>query len=73
MSGSKIVDARGLSCPQPAMLARQALEGLSKGTLEIVVDTATARENVSRIAGHLGWEVQFEEKSEGNCRILLRK
>jgi len=73
MGEHKIVDARGLSCPQPAMLARQALQELSKGTLEVIVDTSTARENVSRIAGHLGWDVSIEEQPEGNYTIVVKK
>ncbi len=73
MDERKMVDARGLSCPQPAMLARQALQELNKGTLEVIVDTGTARENVSRIAGHLGWEVNVEGQPEGNYRIVMKK
>ncbi len=73
MSDINTIDARGLSCPQPAMLARQALQEQNKGTLEVIVDTGTARENVSRIAGHLGWEVDVEEQPEGNYRIVMRK
>jgi len=68
-----IVDARGLSCPQPAMLARQALMQLSKGTLEVIVDNSTARENVSRIAKNLGWEIDIDERSEEDVHILMKK
>ncbi|MFC1974599.1 sulfurtransferase TusA family protein [Chloroflexota bacterium] len=73
MSEIQTVDARGLSCPQPAMLARQALQKLAKGTIEVLVDTSTARENVSRIAGNLGWGVTVEEQSEGSCRMVMKK
>lgn len=73
MSESNIVDARGLSCPQPAMLARQALQKLSKGTLEVIVDNGTARENVSRIAKNLGWEIDIDERSEEDVHLLIRK
>ncbi len=73
MSESNIVDARGLSCPQPAMLARQALQKLEKGELEVIVDNSTARENVSRTAGNLGWAVNVEELSEDEIHLLMRK
>jgi len=69
----EIVDARGLSCPQPAMLARQALQKLSKGTLEVIVDNSTSRENVSRIAKNLGWEIDIDERSEEDVHLLMRK
>jgi len=69
----EIVDARGLSCPQPAMLARQALQKLSRGTLEVIVDNSTARENVSRIAKNLGWEIDIDERSEDDVHLLMKK
>jgi len=73
MGEQKIVDARGLSCPQPAMLARQALQELNKGMLEVIVDTSTAQENVSRIARNLGWQVSIEEQPEGSFRLVMKK
>jgi tRNA 2-thiouridine synthesizing protein A len=73
MSDMKTVDARGLSCPQPPMLALQAMKKLGKGEIEVLVDTVTARENVSRAARNAGWEVIVEEQPEGNYRIVLKK
>ena len=72
MGEQKTVDARGLSCPEPAMLARQALQELKKGALEVIVDTGTARENVSRIARNLGWQVNIEEQPGDIFRIVMR-
>jgi tRNA 2-thiouridine synthesizing protein A len=73
MTDIRIVDARGLSCPQPALLTRQALQKSDKGTVEVLVDSGTARENVSRLAGKAGWAVAVEEQPEGSCRIVLKK
>jgi len=73
MSDVEIVDARGLSCPQPPMLAQKALQKLGKGTVEVLVDSSTARENVSRLAKNSGWDVTVEEQPGGNYRIILRK
>jgi TusA-related sulfurtransferase len=73
MSEVKTVDARGLSCPQPAMLARQAIQQQNKGTVEVLVDSGTARENVSRLAKNAGWAVTIEEQHEGVTRIVLKK
>jgi tRNA 2-thiouridine synthesizing protein A len=73
MSNVRTVDARGLSCPQPAMLAREALQKAGKGTIEVLADSDTARENVSRVARNSGWDVTVEEQSEGSYRIILRK
>ena len=73
MSDIKTVDARGLSCPQPAMLARQTIQKLDKGTVEVLVDSGTARENVSRLARNAGWAVTIEDKPDGSSRIVLKK
>ncbi len=73
MSEIKTVDARGLSCPQPAMLARQAIQKLDKGTVWVLVDSATARENVSRLAKNAGWTGTIEDKPDGSSRIVLKK
>lgn len=69
----EIVDARGLSCPQPVMLASKAINKLNKGAIEVLVDSGTARDNVSRLAKNSGWAVTIEEKPEGNFRMVLKK
>jgi TusA-related sulfurtransferase len=73
MSDIKTIDARGLSCPQPVMLTQEAISKLENGTVEVLVDTATARENVSRLARNSGWQINTEEQPEGNYRIVLKK
>jgi tRNA 2-thiouridine synthesizing protein A len=54
------VDARGLSCPQPVILARQAIK-TGEFPVEVLVETVTSRENVRRAAEKLGCSVQVEE------------
>ena len=54
------VDARGLSCPQPVILARRAIEA-GKFPIEVLVETVTSRENVRRAAEKLGCAVQVED------------
>lgn len=67
------VDARGLSCPEPVLRARNALRRLPSGEeLEVLVDTVTSRENVLRMAQKEGCQVAVEETSEG-FRLRIRK
>lgn len=70
---AETLDARGLSCPHPAMLARQAMQKLGKGTLEVLVDSPTARENVSRLAREAGWKVDIQQQPDGSVKLLLSK
>lgn len=58
---SNIVDARGLSCPQPVLLALNEMKKISKGESVILVDSDTSKENVSRAATTQGWQVKSVE------------
>lgn len=65
------VDARGFSCPQPVIMARNAIQ---KGNfpIEVLVETVTSRENVRRAAERLGCTVQVEEKGD-EFKLTLTK
>lgn len=69
----KIVDARGLSCPQPVLLVMENMKKMGKGSIEVLVDTCTSRENVARAAAMEGWKVSQEEETDQGYRILLEK
>ena len=63
---STIVDARGLSCPQPVLLTLDEIKKASQGEIEIWVDTDTSKENVSRAAESKGWTIKdVKEEGEG--------
>ena len=64
------VDARGLSCPEPVIRAKQALDSLGKGVVTVLVDTAASRDNVSRMARSQGCEVEAQEAPDGEGYIL---
>ena len=59
----KIVDARGLPCPQPVLLTRDALR--ESDAVTTIVDSDTARHNVTRMAEKAGYTVQAEEREDG--------
>ncbi|MCE5258318.1 MAG: sulfurtransferase TusA family protein [Chloroflexi bacterium] len=65
------VDARGLSCPQPVILARKAID-VGKFPIEVLVDSVTSRENVRRIAEKAGLEVDVQPTDDGFKLILTR-
>ncbi len=66
------LDVRGLSCPQPALLAKQTLSQISSGSVEVLLDSATSRDNVRRIAQKAGWKVTEEQIADG-FRLVLTK
>jgi TusA-related sulfurtransferase len=70
---SKIVDARGLSCPQPVLLALKEMKKVNKGEIVVLVDTDTSKENVSRAATSQGWTLQGVEPEGNGYRISISK
>ncbi len=66
-----IVNARGLGCPQPVVLAKQAIE--SHEEIKVIVDNDTALENVKRLGTKLGCDVKTEKKSYDTYEIHLTR
>ncbi|GAB4390910.1 MAG: sulfurtransferase-like selenium metabolism protein YedF [Thermodesulfovibrionales bacterium] len=44
------IDARGLGCPKPVILAEEALSRIGEGTVEVLVDNEASTRNLSRFA-----------------------
>ena len=65
------VDARGLSCPQLVIIVLDAIKSGAEGTLVVLVDTETSKENVSRAATSQGWRVDAVSEAEGGFRLEL--
>ncbi len=66
------VDARGLSCPQPVILTRKALQQGGGDQVTVLVDTMTQVHNCTRAAEKLGWQVSYEEKDDVFELTLLK-
>ncbi len=58
------IDARGLECPKPVVMAKEALENAT-GAFTVLVDNETARDNVTRFARSSGCEVGVKENESG--------
>jgi TusA-related sulfurtransferase len=68
-----IVDARGISCPNPVLMMLDEINKVKRGEIVIMVDTDTSKENVSRAAKTQGWDV-FDIKPESTgYRITIKK
>jgi tRNA 2-thiouridine synthesizing protein A len=66
------IDARGLSCPQPVLLVRNKMSEAGSGTIEVLADSAAARDNISRLAVQQGWGVSVEERENEFLLTLTR-
>ena len=67
------VDARGLSCPQPVLMALNEIKAGTASEIEILVDTETSKENVSRAAISQDWKVTAVSEEGGEYKISIRK
>lgn len=63
------VDARGLSCPEPALMAMDAIRDSAGETVRVLVSSATAKVNVEEIARRNGRTV--ETTREGDDYVLV--
>lgn len=68
---SKLVDAKGLACPQPVILTKKALD--SDDEVTTLVDNSTALENVKRLASASGCSIEVAEEPDGIFAIQMRK
>lgn len=57
-----MLDARGLSCPEPVIMIRKAMMR-KESRYVMIVDNPTSKENVMRYAEHQGYSVTIEENS----------
>ena len=68
------VNAMGDVCPVPVVKTRNALMQLSgAGSVETLVDNATAVENLTRLADFLHAAVHSEQLGEGRYRVVITK
>lgn len=68
-----VVDARGLSCPQPVLMTMDEIKKVDTGEISILVDTDTSKENVSRAAESQGWVVKDVQPDGIGYRVTISK
>ena len=68
-----IVDARGLSCPQPVIMTLDEIKKGSEKEIIVLVDTDTSKENVTRAAESQNCRVNEVSPEGEGYRITLTK
>jgi|YelNatPaOPRAMG01_1025707.scaffolds.fasta_scaffold55132_2 selenium metabolism protein YedF len=71
MGETKTVDARGLACPQPVILTKQALETSEK--VKVLVNNDTALENIKRLGTKLCCDITVEARQDKTYEIHLKR
>ncbi|AOY58294.1 sulfurtransferase-like selenium metabolism protein YedF [Desulfococcus multivorans] len=64
----KVIDARGLACPAPVLMARDAVETDADGRVKVIVNDRASKENVSLFLESRGFHVSVDER-DGDFHI----
>ncbi len=70
---SRIVDARGLNCPQPVILTKRVMDENSGETIITLVDNPTALENVCKLATSQGYDFTIEAQGSESHIHMTQK
>jgi len=65
----KAIDARGLACPAPVLLAKEALEKKQPNLIKVIVDNEASKQNVCRFLESQRFEASVEQK--GNDFLVI--
>ena len=64
------IDVRGFSCPIPVVKTKKAMEENPVESIDVLVESAVSRENVSRLAQSRGYSVSVVDVEDG-FRLVL--
>ncbi len=67
-----MIDARGYSCPMPVVMVQNEVKKNAPAALEVLVDSMTCVENVTRYAQSQGYQVNYAAEGE-DFRLKLSK
>jgi len=66
---AKIIDVRGLPCPQPVLKTKDALEQTRSESLLVIINSPESRDNVERFLKQSGVDIEKIEEKAGDFYI----
>ena len=67
-----MIDTRGLSCPTPVIMVQKAIKTGAPEKIEVLCDAKVAVENITRLAGTMGYKGAVELKGDEFTMILSK-
>ncbi|MEL7566778.1 MAG: sulfurtransferase TusA family protein [Dehalobacterium sp.] len=62
----KEINLYGMSCPEPVLRTQNELKGMKQGEkLKVLVDSETAKENITRLVLSKKYKIVTKKESEG--------
>lgn len=68
-----MIDARGLSCPQPVILIKKEVDKSHEEQYELLTDNMTCVENVSRFADSAGYDTEYSREDGGDFLVKIKR
>jgi selenium metabolism protein YedF len=72
MNMNKSIDARGMQCPMPVIETKKALQGMTEGTVEVVVDNSIAVQNLMKMAKQKQLECSSVKIDNDNYEVQIK-
>lgn len=69
---SSVIDARGIACPKPVLMAEEALKEIKEGFIEILVDNEASVNNIKRFSSKNSFFTEVE-KIDNYWRLKIVK
>src|SRR5690625_3547887 len=68
----KEIDARGIECPMPVIMAKRAIKE-GEDLFDILVNEDIAVENLKKLAKETGFDITVEDQNEGVFKLNFKK
>ncbi len=70
---AEVRDARGLLCPEPVLMVKKEMDRPGSSTFQVLVDSEAAKNNITRLAGKMKWQISAEQNGEEYLLTLKKK
>lgn len=67
----RVIDAKGMPCPQPVIKAKEALKEMTAENLEVLVDNEMAVQNLMKLGNYSGLQTSSEKLSDEEFRVIF--
>lgn len=68
-----VIDVRGLACPEPLIAFTEAAKKADVTEIDISFDCAAARDNITRAAASMGWNIDSVSDAPDHTLMSLTK
>lgn len=67
------LDVRGLTCPEPVLRTKRALDSIDRGSVNVLTADSACRDNVIRFAQNAGYQAAGTTREDGAYLVRIEK